>query len=112
MFLFASPPLDHDRRDQAGRRELLADAFAGEGWEVPTLLAGMAEAPDFSFDRLSQVHLGRWSKGRVALAASTASGQGTGLALVGAYVLAAELARHDGHDEAFTAYERRMRPFA
>jgi 2-polyprenyl-6-methoxyphenol hydroxylase-like FAD-dependent oxidoreductase len=118
MFLFASPPLDHDHRDQVGQRKLLADAYAGEGWEVPTLLAGMADASDFYFDRLSQVHLNRWSKGRVALvgdaayAASPASGQGTSLALVGAYVLAAELAGHNSHDDAFVAYEQRMRPFA
>ncbi|WP_459117323.1 hypothetical protein [Sphaerisporangium rhizosphaerae] len=41
------------------------------------------------------------------------SGQGTSLALVGAYVLAAELAAADGdHRRAFARYERRMRPFA
>lgn len=60
----------------------------------------------------------RWSRGRIALlgdagyCASPLSGQGTGLALVGAYVLADALARAGGdHREGFTAYEKRMRPF-
>jgi 2-polyprenyl-6-methoxyphenol hydroxylase-like FAD-dependent oxidoreductase len=58
-----------------------------------------------------------WSKGRVALVgdaaycASTASGQGTSLALVGAYVLAGELAGAAGHRAGFAAYEAAMREF-
>lgn len=59
----------------------------------------------------------RWSTGRVVLVGdagycpSPLTGMGTSLALVGAYVLAGELARHDGdHTRAFAAYERRMRP--
>lgn len=117
MFLFASPPLSYDARDRAGQQRLLAQAYAGEGWEVPGLLAAMESAPDFYFDSISQVHLDRWSAGRVALVgdaaycASPASGQGTSLALVGAYVLAGELASAASHERAFAAYEERMRPF-
>lgn len=115
MFLFASEPLSYDPRDRAEQERLLAEAYAGEGWEVPRLLEGMAAAPDFYFDSLSQVHLDRWSRGRVGLVgdaaycASPASGQGTSLALVGAYVLAGELAAD--HETAFAAYERELRPF-
>jgi 2-polyprenyl-6-methoxyphenol hydroxylase-like FAD-dependent oxidoreductase len=118
MFLFASDPLEYDHRDRAQQRELLAGAYAGEGWEVPTLLQGMYDAPDFYFDSLSQVHMDRWSTARVALVgdaaycASPASGQGSSLALVGAYVLAGELSAAAGdHERAFDAYEQRMRPF-
>jgi 2-polyprenyl-6-methoxyphenol hydroxylase-like FAD-dependent oxidoreductase len=117
MFLFAAPPLTYDARDQVAQRRLLAEAYAGEGWEVPRLLAAMDSAPDFYFDSLSQVHLDRWSTGRVALVgdaaycASPASGQGTSLALVGAYVLAGELASAATPERAFAAYEERMRPF-
>ncbi|HEV7652276.1 MAG TPA: FAD-dependent monooxygenase [Actinophytocola sp.] len=70
-----------------------------------------------TFDSLSQVHMDTWSAGRIGLvgdaayAASPASGQGTSLALVGAYVLAAELAAANDHESAYTAYESRMRPF-
>jgi 2-polyprenyl-6-methoxyphenol hydroxylase-like FAD-dependent oxidoreductase len=78
----------------------------------------MGDAPDFYFDAMAQIHLERWSTGRVALVgdagycASPLSGQGTSLALVGAYVLAEELGRPEiDHTTAFAAYERRMRPF-
>ncbi|MFJ2033286.1 FAD-dependent monooxygenase [Streptosporangium sp. NPDC087985] len=118
MFLFASEPLSYDHRDRAEQERLLTSAYAGEGWEVPRLLQDVSDSPDFLFDSLSQVHMDRWSTGRVALigdaahCASPASGQGTSLALVGAYVLAAELAAAGGdHVAAFNAYERRMRPF-
>ncbi|WP_248961914.1 FAD-dependent monooxygenase [Sphaerisporangium perillae] len=118
MFLFASEPLEYDHRDRAGQERLLADAYAGEGWEVPRLLDGMGAASDFYFDSISQVHMDRWSKGRAvvvgdaAYCASLASGQGTSLALVGAYVLAGELAAAGGdHEAGFDGYEREMRPF-
>lgn len=59
-----------------------------------------------------------WSKGRVALVGDAAygpsplSGQGTSLALVGAYVLAGELKRAQGdYTKAFAAYEQEMRQF-
>ena len=77
----------------------------------------MADAPDFYFDAISQVRMDRWSNGRVALVGdasygpSPASGQGTSLALVGAYVLAGELAAADDHRLAFTRYESEMRTF-
>jgi 2-polyprenyl-6-methoxyphenol hydroxylase-like FAD-dependent oxidoreductase len=119
MFLFASDPLTYDHTDRERQQELLAHAYADEGWEVPRLLAAMPSAPDFYFDALSQVHMDRWSTGRVALVgdaaycASPASGQGTSLAIVGAYVLAGELAAAGAdHAAGFAAYETRMRPFA
>ena len=59
-----------------------------------------------------------WSIGRVVLAGDAAhcpsplTGQGTSLALVGAYVLADEIGRSGGGMEAAAGqYERRMRPF-
>lgn len=112
MFLYVAADSPADPREE------LAAAYRGAGWEVPRLLAGMADAPDFYADTLAQVHMGAWTRGRVALvgdaayAASPASGQGTSLALVGAYVLAGELAAAHDHRAAFAAYERRMRPYA
>lgn len=76
----------------------------------------MWQAPDFYFDAMAQVRLDSWSRGRVTLVgdagycASPLSGQGTSLALVGAYVLADELGR--GFGGALDRYEARMRPFA
>lgn len=60
----------------------------------------------------------RWSSGRVGLlgdaafSSSPMSGQGTGLALVGAYLLAGELAAAGWDPDAgFARYEERMRSF-
>ncbi len=94
-----------------------AAAFAGCGWEVPRLLEAMRHAGDLFFDTVSQIRMPGWSSGRVALVGDAAyapsfrSGQGTSLALVGAYVLAGELASHDNPSEAFAAYERIIRPY-
>ncbi|MEV8632979.1 FAD-dependent monooxygenase [Streptosporangium sp. NPDC051023] len=119
MFYFGSPPLDYDRRDIGQQKKLLAEAFAGNGWETPRLMEAMWEAPDFYFDSISQVHLDSWSRGRVALlgdaacCASPLSGMGTGLAMVGAYVLAGELAAAGGdHRTGFARYEEAMRDYA
>jgi 2-polyprenyl-6-methoxyphenol hydroxylase-like FAD-dependent oxidoreductase len=115
---FTSDPVPYDYRDLEQQKQLMAERLAGLGWEVPTLLKGMAEAPDFYFDSMTQIRMDRWTTGRVALVgdagycASALSGQGTSLALVGAYVLADELGRAGSdHAAAFESYERRMRPF-
>ncbi|GIH80455.1 FAD-dependent monooxygenase [Planobispora longispora] len=115
---FASPVLDVDHRDPAAQRRLLSGVFAGEGWHVPELLEAMERAPDFFFDSAAQLRLERYSAGRVVLLGDAAhgpgpGGMGTGLAVVGAYVLAGELAAARGdHRTAFARYERRMRPYA
>jgi 2-polyprenyl-6-methoxyphenol hydroxylase-like FAD-dependent oxidoreductase len=118
IFFFASGPLEYDYRDRGQQQELLAAAFAGQGWEVPGLLTAMRAAPDFYFDSASQVRMGSWSAGRVALVGdagycpSPLSGQGSSLALVGAYVLASELRAADGDQrEAFARYQQRMQDF-
>ena len=119
IFIFAFPPLDYDHRDIDPQQELLEAAFAGQGWEIPRLLAAMRDAPGFYFDSVSQIRMDTWPADRVALAGdagycpSQLSGQGTSLALVGAYVLAGALqAAGAGHGAAFAAYQRRMRDFA
>jgi len=118
MFVFASPPLPYDRRDIERQKEIVAQAFTGEGWEVPRMLAAMWEVPDFYFDRVSQVHMDRWASGRAVLVGdagyspSPMAGVGTSLALVGAYVLAGELAAAAGdHAAAFARYESEMRAY-
>ena len=94
-----------------------ASVFADGGWEVPRLLEAMRRAEDLFFDTVSQIRMPVWSSGRVALVGDAAyapsfrSGQGSSLALVGAYVLAGELASQDDPSGAFAAYERMIRPF-
>jgi 2-polyprenyl-6-methoxyphenol hydroxylase-like FAD-dependent oxidoreductase len=115
---FESAPLDYDHRDVAQQKSILAEGFAGGGWEVPRLLELMWDAPDFYFDSMAQIHMDSWSTGRVSLVgdagycASPLSGQGTSLAMVGAYVLAGELAAADGdHVVAFARYQAAMHEF-
>ncbi|HEU5376647.1 MAG TPA: FAD-dependent monooxygenase [Ktedonobacteraceae bacterium] len=118
LFIFNSPPLFYDRSDSWKQKQLLAERFAGDTWQVPQLLKMAWDAPDFYFDSISLIQMGHWSIGRTALlgdaayCASPASGQGTSLALVGAYVLAGELAVASGdHQTAFARYERTMRGY-
>lgn len=113
---FRSDPLDYDRADVAGQKELVAGRFAGGGWEVSRLVSAMREATDFGFDSTTQVHLPGWSRGRVVLLGDAAwcptplTGLGTSLALVGAYVLAGELAAADIRT-AVRRYEEVLRPY-
>lgn len=115
---FRSAPIAYDRRDTAAQKELLARRFAEVGWEAPRLLRAMRTAPDFFFDSMGQVRLDSRSRGRVALlgdagyCATPLTGLGTSLALVGAYVLAGELAAARGdHRAAFRRYDEIMRPY-
>ena len=98
IFVFKSAPLAYDVHDEAAQKKLVTAAFADEvGWETQHLLQAMDQATDFYFDAISQIHMPAWSKGRAALVGDAAygpsplSGQGSTLALVGAYVLAGEL---------------------
>lgn len=118
MFSFPAADFDVDYRDIAAQKDLLRERMAGLGWLAPRILEHLDDTPDFYLDQVAQVVLDRWSSGRVGLlgdaafSASPMSGQGTGLALVGAYLLAGELAAA-GWDPAagFAGYERRMRSF-
>lgn len=62
------------------------------------MLKALPDADDLFFDAVSQIRMPRWSEGRVALVGDAAfapsflTGQGTSLALVGAYMLAHSLA--------------------
>jgi 2-polyprenyl-6-methoxyphenol hydroxylase-like FAD-dependent oxidoreductase len=112
---FASPPLTYDHSDRRRQRELIAAAFDGLGWEIPSLLREMWTAEDFYFAPAAQVVVPRYSSGRVVLLGDAAhapgpGGMGTGLALIGAYVLAGELATAADHHTAFARYERALRP--
>lgn len=94
---FRSEPLTFDRRDLDTQKRLLAERFAGAGWQSDALLTAANAAADFYFDAFAQVHMDSFSSGRVTLVgdagycASPLSGMGTSLALVGAYLLAGEL---------------------
>ena len=118
MFSFPLAAFDVDYRDVAAQQRLLRERMAGLGWLAPRMLAHLDDTPDFYLDQVAQVVMDRWSSGRVGLlgdaafSSSPLSGGGTGLALVGAYLLAGELAAAGWNPEAgFAGYERRMRSF-
>jgi 2-polyprenyl-6-methoxyphenol hydroxylase-like FAD-dependent oxidoreductase len=115
-FSHPEPPFDAFRNPEA-QRDLVAAVFADAGWEVPGILAAMRDADDLFFDTAGQIRMPHWSSGRVALVGDAAyapsflTGQGSSLALVGAYMLANALATNRDHTAAFATYERDVREF-
>lgn len=100
------------------RKATLGRVFATAEWEWPDIARALATADEVYFDRVSQIAMGAWTKGRVALVGDAAAcvsliaGEGAGLGMAEAYVLAGELARNAGNYlQAFGTYESRLRPF-
>ncbi|MDL4776600.1 FAD-dependent monooxygenase [Actinomadura xylanilytica] len=116
--MFTSRRLDYDWHDLDEQKKFIADAFTGLRWHVPHLLDGLRDAPEVYFDSISRVRVPAWSSGRTALLGDAAwgvtlGGMGVGTAIVGAYVLAGELAAARGdHRVGLAAYENRLRPYA
>lgn len=118
LAVFASPRLDHGWRDLDRQKKLVADALDGMGWHARHLLDGLRDVDELYFDSISRVVAPQWTTGRFALLGDAAwgvtlGGMSVGAGIVGAYVLAGELAAADGaHAPALAAYERRMRGYA
>ncbi|MGV9634809.1 FAD-dependent monooxygenase [Nocardia rhamnosiphila] len=116
LFLFRSErELEYHHHDVARQKELLRTAFGGVDPEVRGWLEALDHSPAFYFDSITQLRMDTWSRGRVTLVGDAgycpgpAVGGSTSLAVVGAYVLAGELARAGGDPErAFPVYERAM----
>jgi 2-polyprenyl-6-methoxyphenol hydroxylase-like FAD-dependent oxidoreductase len=96
----------------------LHHVFHDAGWEWPRIAEELERATDIYFDSVSQIHMSGWTKGRVALVGDAAAcvslmaGEGTGLAMAEAYVLAGELnSCGDDVATAFARYEERLMPF-
>jgi 2-polyprenyl-6-methoxyphenol hydroxylase-like FAD-dependent oxidoreductase len=118
MLVCGTERIGADQHGHGDPRPVLRQAYAGMGWEVPELLYAMDAADEVYFDRVSQIHLPRWGAGRVALVGDAAAcpsllaGEGTGLAMLEAYVLAGELHRAGGdYALALASYEERLRAF-
>ncbi|MER7560235.1 FAD-dependent monooxygenase [Nocardioides sp. NPDC126508] len=121
FFVFRADRTDrptYDRRDTDSQKAFLAQHLAGMGWRVPEMVEAAVNAADFYLDALARTRMTSFTRGRVALLgdagyANTLGGFGTGLAIVGAYVLAGELqAARGDHAAAFAAYDRRMAPLS
>jgi 2-polyprenyl-6-methoxyphenol hydroxylase-like FAD-dependent oxidoreductase len=117
LFMFRSKnELQYHHRDVMRQKELLRGTFTGMDPQVDRWLDELDRTPTFYFDSITQLQLDTWSSGRVTLVGDAgycpgpAVGGSTSLAVLGAYVVAGELARaHGDHVRAFAAYEREMR---
>ncbi|KJZ75200.1 hypothetical protein HIM_05394 [Hirsutella minnesotensis 3608] len=106
------------REDSTKQKALFSRVFRGAGWQADRLVDEMQKADDTYFFEALQVTTKCWSKGRVVLLGDAAhapsffTGMGTSLALVGAYVLAGEIASNgDNVSLALQEYDRKFRPF-
>ena len=100
----------------AERKEMLRKEFKSEGGPFADLLESMEEADEIFFDEVSQIKMPHWSKGRVSLVGDAGAcltllaGQGAGMGMAEAYVLATELKRAKGdHVQAFEGYEKALK---
>lgn len=99
------------------RLSFVRKAYEGAGWIGEMMLEAHDGREPIFFDTLTQIAMPRWSRGRVALLGDACgcltllAGQGSHMAMAGAFVLARELERHEGNfASAFTAYEMKLRP--
>lgn len=106
---------------QKEQKQLVRDRIQGGDYHINQVVSAMEDSTDFYLTQIAQVHCDKWSKGRVILCGDAAycpspkGGQGTDAALLGAYILARELADalKTGKDYrvALTRYEDVFRPF-
>jgi 2-polyprenyl-6-methoxyphenol hydroxylase-like FAD-dependent oxidoreductase len=122
LFLFVlARAVDHQLlypHDVCAQKAYLRDAFAKDEWELPQILAALDNCAELYFDRVSQIRIDSWSRGRVGLIGDAAfcvsllAGQGSALSMTAAYLLAEELGRANGdYEVAFPRYEELLRPY-
>ena len=105
------------------QKRLLRQRFGDSGWECPQILNALDSAKELYFDRVSQIRMKSadglsWTRGRVSLVGDAAwcvsllAGQGSAIAMAGAYILAGELHRSGGdYKTAFSRYENQFAAF-
>ena len=115
----AEREIGYDRRKQEEQKRMIWEHFKGEGWRIRELLDEMSRCDDFYFDKLCQVRMKPWTKGRVALVGdagycpSPAAGMGGSVAILGAAALADALQQYpEDLSTAFQEYDKSFRPIA
>jgi 2-polyprenyl-6-methoxyphenol hydroxylase-like FAD-dependent oxidoreductase len=119
MLVFAEPdPHTAPIHDSSRQKEILLRLYTGGGWETEEMLHALQASTDLYFDRVSQIVMPSWTKGRVSLIGdacacpSLLAGEGSAMAMAEAYTLAGELDVAQGnHASAFEMYEQRLRPY-
>lgn len=118
LFVFAArEKLSIPHTNAQAQKQVLRDEFAGVGWECPEMLRRLDPTTELYFDAVSQIRMEKWSRNRSTLVGdacacpSLLAGQGSALAMAGAYILAGELKLAEGnHHIAFANYERSLHP--
>jgi 2-polyprenyl-6-methoxyphenol hydroxylase-like FAD-dependent oxidoreductase len=117
ILTFMSDVRGLDDIDQADQITILRRTFAGIGGAAPRVLAELDKGAPMYFSAVGQFRNNVWTKGRIALLGDAAccnatfGGVGTSLALIGAYILAGELAGASDIGSALARYQLLMRPF-
>jgi 2-polyprenyl-6-methoxyphenol hydroxylase-like FAD-dependent oxidoreductase len=114
---FSEDEIAYDRRSQDQQKDMIRQHFNGEGWRITELLDEMVRCDNFYFDKLCQIRMPSWSKGRVALVGdaaycpSPAAGMGGSMAILGAAALADALHKYPVDlSRAFQEYDESFRP--
>ena len=117
-FCFSSADeIPYDRRRHDEQKNVIRKHFEGSKWRTAELLEEMSESDNFYFDKLCQVQMSSWTKGRVALVGdaaycpSPAAGMGGSVAILGAAALGEAFENHpDDLAAAFKEYNASFRP--
>jgi 2-polyprenyl-6-methoxyphenol hydroxylase-like FAD-dependent oxidoreductase len=100
------------------QKAMLREVYGHGGWECPKILDELDRTDELYLDRVSQIRMNQWSRGRIALVGDAAfcvsllAGQGSALAMISAYVLAGEVAAAQGrYEQAFSRYDMLLRSY-
>lgn len=117
LLVYTGPAFRAEERDVRWQKAALRERFGDMGWQTAEVLSHLEEAEDLYVDSIATVHVPSYAQGRVVLLGDAAyggtlGGQGTSLAVVGAFVLANELSLGRSPEQAFSRYEAKLRPYA
>ncbi|ATY62733.1 FAD dependent oxidoreductase [Cordyceps militaris] len=115
-------PAELDRvlaQDVEAQKQFFAELFQDAGWRAEELVASMRKAEDFYASSTHMIRSSVWSANRVVLVGDAGysptplTGMGTSVALIGATMLAGEIAKHGPGNlpAALEAYEWTFRPY-
>jgi 2-polyprenyl-6-methoxyphenol hydroxylase-like FAD-dependent oxidoreductase len=99
------------------RLDFVRGEYVGAGWILEQVLDEYRGKAPIFLDPMTQIVMPSWYQGRVALLGDACgcltllAGQGSHMAMAGAYVLARELSRHGcDYSAAFAAYQAVLKP--
>jgi len=118
LFFLDSDVRDIPVHDIEAQKAFLVEIYGELGWEASEMLAALRSADDLYFDRVSQIRMDGWSRGRIALLGDAAycpsllAGEGSAFAMAGAYLLSSFLTQAEGdYVAAFKRFENAFKPF-